>query len=102
MTKVLRVDSGIGDDTNAALNPYNVPFLTVEAAITASVSGDTIWILPSTYILSAGITVKSGTSLRGISTQTTTIGITGATGPTSLVTLEPNSRIEDLTLTLSG
>lgn len=98
--KMLRVDSVFGNDTQAALNPFQYPFQTINAAITNASSGNTIFLYPGTYVES--ITVPSGVAIRGSSTQTTAIQRSGVTSSTTLVTLSPNSRIEDVTMSLSS
>jgi hypothetical protein len=101
---VLLVDSVNGDDVTAA--PGILPFRTVEAAITRIASAglieQTIWVLPGTYDLSAGITIPDTCSLRGMSTQTTTIQLLNATADTTLVTMGSQTRLEDVTLKLTS
>lgn len=99
---MLTVDSVYGNDTLAEKNPYTYSFLTVEAAIGVVASGQTIYILPGTYNLSAGITIPSGVSIRGANVQTVTIQMTSVTADTTLVTMGTNTRVEDVTLTLSA
>ena len=97
---VLRVDSVYGNDSTASIS--GLPYLTVNAAVSAAVSGCTIWILPGTYTLTSGITVPPGVSLRGLSLQTCTIQMTGVTSDTTLLTMGENTRVEDLTLNLTS
>jgi hypothetical protein len=97
---VLRVDSVYGNDSTASIS--GLPYLTVNAAVSAAVSGSTIWILPGTYTLTSGITVPPGVSLRGLSLQTCTIQMTGVTSNTTLLTMGENTRVEDLTLNLTS
>ena len=99
---LLRVDAVYGNDTAAALAPFMVPFATLSAALSSVSSGQTIWILPGTYTLSAGITLPSGIALRGANVQTTTLQLTGATANTTLLTMGENTRVEDLTLSLTS
>lgn len=103
------VDQVFGNDTTGALN--GLPFLTVNAAVSylnglASIpaGGVTIWILPGSYTLSAGITVRDGCSLRGLSVQTTRISwaATVPGGTATMLTMGENSRVEDLTFTLTS
>ena len=58
--------------------------------------------MPGTYTLSAGITLKDGTALRGMNVQTTTIQMTGVTANTTLLTMGENCRVEDVTLKLTS
>jgi len=76
--------------------------LTVNAAISSAISGSTVWIMPGTYNLTSGIAIPAGSSLRGMSVQTTTIQMTNVTSDTTLITMGENTRIEDLTLNLTS
>jgi hypothetical protein len=101
---VLLVDIVNGDDGTAV--PGILPFRSIEGAITqinsAGLTGQTVWVLPGTYDLSAGITIPDTCSLRGMSTQTTTIQLLNATADTTLVTMGSQTRLEDLTLKLTS
>jgi hypothetical protein len=96
---VLRVDAVNGNDSTASRG--GLPYATVQAANAASQSGDTVWILPGTYTLTAGITITAGTSIRGLSLQTVTLQMT-ATANTTLITMGENTRLEDVRVTLSS
>ena len=98
--KVLTVDSVNGNNSTASRG--GKPYLTIEAANTAAVSGDTIWVLPVTYNLVAGITLTAGTSLTGISTQTVIIQMLNVTSDTSLITMGANTRLENVTMKLTS
>jgi hypothetical protein len=98
--RVLTVDSVNGNNTTAQRGAN--PFATIEAAIAVAQSGDTIWVLPGTHTLSAGITIPAGTSLTGISTQTTTIQMLGVTANTTLITMGENTRLENVTMKLTS
>lgn len=100
MGNILRVDAVNGNDSTASVG--GSPYLTIEAAISAATSGKTIWVLPGTYNLSAGITLPDGICLRGMNVQTTTIQMTGVSANTTLVTMGENCRVEDLTLKLTS
>jgi len=99
---VLRVDAVNGNDSTATIG--GSPYLTVQAAITAigAGTGYTIWVLPGTYNLTAGIIIPDGNSLRGLSIQTTTIQMLNVTANTTLITMGNNSRVEDLNLKLTS
>jgi hypothetical protein len=109
MGNTIIVDAVNGNDATGAVN--GLPFLTVNAAVTyltglvtIPTGGITIWVLPGTYALNAGIVLRDGCSLRGLSTQTTQIAWT-ATAPGStatLLTMGENSRVEDLGFTLTS
>jgi hypothetical protein len=102
----LVVDSVNGNDLTGAVN--GLPFATPQAAInyinTNSLVGVTVWIMPGTYALSAGITIPNTCSLRGLSTQTTrlTLSASNPGGTVTMLTMGENSRVEDLTLTLTS
>ena len=106
MGNVLVVDSVNGNDGTAAVN--GLPFLTVEAAIAYilanSLTGVTVWIMPGTYALSAGILVPSTCSIRGVSLQTCrlTLSASNPGGTVTMITMGDNTRIEDLSITLSS
>ena len=98
--RVIQVDDVYGNDATG--RPGEAPYKTVSAAIAASTTGDTIWVSPGTYNLSAGVTMKDGTALRGMSLQTTTLQLTGVLGNTTLWTMGENCRLEDVTLNLTS
>jgi hypothetical protein len=97
------VDAVNGNDGTASVN--GTPFLTVDAAVAAvAVHGApaTVWILPGTYNLSAGISIPAGCSIRGLSVQTVVVQMLNVTQPTTLVTMGESTRIEDVTLKLTS
>ena len=101
----LTVDSIYGDDTQAGITPSTTSFKTINGAITHRsllpiTPQQTIFVYPGTYYES--IVIPKNTAIRGSSTQTTTISLSGPTGPTTLVTMGQQTRIEDLTMTLSS
>jgi hypothetical protein len=100
----LRVDSVYGNDTHALLDPYRIPFQTINGAIgyinSNTLSNINIVVYPGTY--NETITIPANTSITGSSVQTTTIQTTGATGPTTLITMGANSRLENMTLILTS
>ena len=79
-----------------------LPYLTVAAAVGAVTSGQSVWLLPGNHNLSAGLTVPSGVSLRGFSTQTTTMQMLNVGGATTLLTMGTNTRVEDITMKLTS
>ena len=101
---VLLVDDINGNDGTAL--PGTLPYKTVESAIskinTAGLTGQTIWVLPGTYDLSAGITIPDTCSLRGMSVQTTTIQKLNVTADTTLITMGSQTRLEDVNLKLTS
>jgi hypothetical protein len=99
---ILYVDLSFGDDASAnATGRYLYSYKTFAAALAAAVPGDTLYLLPGTYNLSAGIIVPNNVSIRGLNVQTTTITAT-PTVSTTLLTIGQNTRIEDITLTLTS
>jgi len=97
---LLRVDSVYGNDTNAVLSPYSVPFKTISSALSQVSTGQTVYILPGNY--NETITIPSGVAVRGTNSQTTIIGLTGVTGSTNLVTMGTQTRLEDVSVTLQS
>ena len=93
------MDAVNGNDTTASRG--GLPYSTVQAAVSASQSGDTVWILPGTYTLTAGITIPAGTSIRGMSLQTVRLQY-AATANTTLITMGENTRLEDVSLSLTS
>jgi hypothetical protein len=105
---VVVVDQINGDDATGALN--DVPFKTVNAAVTyvagltLPAGGVTIWVMPGTYALTSGITMRDTCSMRGLSLQTTRLSWAASVpgGTATLLTMGENSRVEDLSLTLTS
>lgn len=109
MGNTIVVDQVYGSDATGAVG--SLPFQTVGAAVSylnalgaIPPGGITIWVLPGTYTLSAGIVVRAGCSLRGLSVQTTRISWAASVpgGTATLLTMGENSRVEDLTFTLTS
>ena len=98
------VDAVNGNDGTGAIN--GGPFLTIPAAIAAIGLSTyiTIWVLPGSYALSAGITIPATCSLRGMNTQAVRISWAASVpgGTATLLTLGENTRIEDVTLSLTS
>lgn len=105
---VIVVDQINGNDATGAVN--GKPFLTVNAAMTymaglvLPAGGVTCWIMPGTYALTSGITVPATCSLRGLSVQTTRLNWAASVpgGTATLLTMNDNTRLEDLTLNLTS
>ena len=108
MGNVVVVDQINGDDLTGSLN--GLPFKTVNVAvtyvagITLPAGGVTIWVMPGSYALTSGITMRDTCSLRGVSLQTTRLTwAASAPGSTAtLLTMGENSRVEDVSLTLTS
>jgi len=99
---VIVVDGVNGNDSTGIVN--GLPFKTINAAInyvsSSGLSSPTIWVMPNTYTLTSGFTIPDNCALRGVSTQTTKLVLTGSGTETTMVTMGNNSRIEDVSLTL--
>lgn len=108
MGNTIVVDQINGNDATGAVN--GLPFQTVNAAMTYMAAlvlpagGVTCWILPGSYALTAGITIPATCSIRGLSVQTTRLNWAASVpgGTATLLTMNDNTRLEDLTLTLSS
>ena len=108
MGNVVLVDQVNGNDATGAINAF--PFQTVNAAVTyvagivLPAGGVTIWVMPGTYALTSGITMRDTCSMRGMSTQTTRIAWAASVpgGTATLLTMGENTRVEDVTLTLTS
>ena len=96
----LIVDQVYGNDATASVG--GTPYLTVGAAVSAVTTGQTIYILPGTYNLTAGIVIPNDVSIRGMSVQTCIVQMLNVTADTTLVTVVSQTRIEDLTLKLTS
>ncbi len=99
------VDAVNGNDATGSVN--GTAFLTVPAALAAIGalgSPGTVWVLPGTYTLAAGITIPDTCSLRGMSVQTTTIRWAASVpgGTATLLTMGAQTRVEDVTLLLTS
>jgi hypothetical protein len=108
MGNTIVVDAVNGDDATGAVN--GLPFKTVNAAVTymgtlvLPPGGVTVWILPGTYALTGGLTIPATCSLRGLSLQTTRLTWAASVpgGTATMLTMGENTRVEDLSLTLTS
>jgi len=108
MGNTIVVDQINGNDATGQVN--GLPFQTVNAAVTymgtivLPAGGVTCWILPGTYALTGGLTIPATCSLRGLSLQTTRLTwAASAPGSTAtMLTMGENTRVEDLSLTLTS
>ena len=108
MGNVVIVDQINGNDATGAINA--LPFQTVNAAVTyvagivLPAGGVTVWIMPGTYALTAGLTIPATCAMRGLNTQTTqlTWAATVPGGTATMLTMGENTRVEDLSLTLTS
>jgi hypothetical protein len=108
MGNTIVVDQINGNDLTGAVN--GLPFQTVNAAVTymgtlvLPAGGVTCWILPGTYALTGGLTIPNTCALRGLSLQTTRLTWAASVpgGVATMLTMGENSRVEDLSLTLTS
>ena len=108
MGNTVVVDQVNGNDATGAVN--GLPFKTINAAITYTaglvlpVGGVTIWVLPGTYALSACITIPATCALRGLNVQTCRItwAASAPGGTATMITMGENTRVEDLTFTMTS
>ena len=98
--KVLRVDSVYGNDTTALTNQYSLPFSTISTAMTVASTSDMIYLLPGTY--NEKVVFRSTISIRGANTNSVTIQQANVTADTTLVKMNRNTRLEDVTLNLTS
>lgn len=103
---VILVDQVNGDDATGEVN--GLPVQTIEAAIAYinanALTGITIWVAPGTYNLTSGITIPDTCALRGFNVQTTRIQLAASApgGTVTLLTMGNNTRVEDVSLSLTS
>ena len=97
---VATVDTVYGVDATASVG--GLSYKTVQAALAAISSGQTVYILPGNYDISGGITLPDGIGLRGMNTQTCTLQGLNVTADTTLITMGENTRLEDVTMRLTS
>jgi len=100
INRFLRVDQSYGNDTTAASNKYSIPFQTINGAISNVSSGETIAVYPGNY--SEKITIPTGVAIRGHNLQQCVLQQLNCSSNTTLVTFGSNTRLEDMTLTLTS
>lgn len=99
-TSINWVDTA-GNDGTAVSDRFDLPWLTIGAALTASTSGDVVMVRPGTYA-EEGLTVPTGVAIRGEGGwQTTFIGFTAARTANTL-TLTDETTIQGLTFYVSA
>jgi hypothetical protein len=97
---VIRVDSVYGNDTYGAVGTY--PYKTLNAAVAAATTGNLVWVAPGTYTLTAPLVLSNSVAVRGAGTQSVQIQYLNATTSFTMVTMNSNCRIEDVTLTFTS
>lgn len=96
----LRVDAVYGNDTTAALDRYNKPFLTISAALAAALAGENVLVGAGTY--SESITVPANVSVTGSGAQAVVLQRLNVSSNVTLLTMGSNCRFENFTLNLSS
>jgi hypothetical protein len=91
------VDAVFGNDGTGTSDRQDLPFLTIAAALTAAVSGDTVAVRPGTYTES-GLTIPTGVACIGAGFLNTIVG--DATATTDIFTLSSGSLLQDFRITL--
>jgi hypothetical protein len=97
---VCLVDAVNGSDAIASQNGY--PYKSVNAAVSNSTAGSTVWVMPGTYTLSETLNLHSNTCLRGLNTQTCILQLCNVVSNTTLINMSAQTRIEDLTMILQS
>ena len=96
----LRVDAVYGNDTTAAADKYNKPFLTISAALTNALAGENVLVNAGTY--NESLTIPASVSVTGSGAQAVVIQRLNVTSNVTLLTLGSNCRIENFTALLSS
>jgi hypothetical protein len=96
----LRVDQVYGNDTTANSSPYSQSFLTIGSALLKAQSDECVYIYPGKY--NEILTLPSNVAVRGINLQSVVIQQLGVTSNTTVVTMGTNSRLEDVTVTVTS
>jgi hypothetical protein len=93
----IRIDQVYGSDLRGSRN--GTPFATINAALNAAFSGDTVRIFPGTY--NESFTIPNGVSILGIDLASVIISLNTTTA-TDLITMGENTRLENVTLSLTS
>lgn len=96
----LRVDAVYGNDTTAALDRYNKPFLTISAALAAASSGENVLVGAGTY--NESLTIPANVSVTGSGAQAVVVQRLNVVSNTTLITMGSNCRVENITANLSS
>lgn len=95
----LFVDIVNGNDATAVRGDSAFPYLTVNAAITAALSGDTIVVRPGTYTVTS-FSMPAGVVLYGLGGPQDVILTATVAANTTLVNMANNARIQNVTIQL--
>ena len=94
------IDSIYGDDNIASVGGSS--FRTIEAAINAISTNQTIYILPGYYNLREGIIIPDSIIISGMNAQTCIIQMLNVTSDTTLIKMKNNCILENVTLILTS
>lgn len=97
---VLVVDQVYGNDSLAATDPFNRPFLTIQAALNKASAGQCVFVQPGTY--NESLVIPDNVSLQGVSAQSVVIQRLNVTSNTTLITMGNNTRADTFTANLSS
>jgi hypothetical protein len=89
-----------GDDTIASGNRYGYPFLTINAAMNLAATGELVYLQAGTY--NETVNIKTGVSLRGSDAKSVSIQKLNVVNDTTLITMDDNTRLDNLNATLSS
>jgi hypothetical protein len=95
----LWVDAVFGNDGTGTSDRQDLPFLTIAAALTAAVSGDTVRVRAGVYVES-GLTIPTGVACIGAGLLNTIVGDVAATA--DIFALSSGSLLQDMRITLPG
>ena len=97
---LLVVDAVNGNDTTAT--PSGTPYSTITKAVLDLQAGDSLWVLPGTYNITSSILLPANTSIRGHNVTTSKIQMLNAGTQSTMITMNTNTRVEDLGLTMTA
>lgn len=92
------VDGAVGNDTNGRRLDFDKPFLTIQAAINASVAGDAVYVRPGTY--NELITCKDSVSVIGEDVKRCIVSRTAAVNE-NILTMAESMVFEGFTFNLN-
>ena len=97
---VLVVDQVYGNDALAAEDPFNKPFLTIQAALNRASAGQCVFVQAGVY--NESLVIPDNVSLQGVSAQAVVIQRLNVTTNTTLITMGANCRVDTITANLSS
>jgi hypothetical protein len=96
---VILVDLSTSSTLTTAYNTINAA---VSAIAGASLTNQTIWLLPGIHIIQNGISIPNGCSIRGVSAQTVIIRMENIIADTTMILMGENTTIEDCTIEMTS